>query len=375
MRLIVSLLTTVTVLALPLAAQNEPRRPRLPTDLDTNDARVYYTWAGQSKVSWRDAAAAFYWAMRLEPDEPDWLYARYLGLWYRQPAGWRQQYAEGAKFVVKTKEAKEIDSLFGEVLIRNPYPHFRRPCYLVEGLERQRDRTMVGLIHWDNGCYAQALEAFAQALTKDPSLLLLHVYRARGFYFLRRYDHTVAELNVLLDSLRAGEAEQLVHWYDSKEMFEYMIGMAERAAGRLPQAREAFGRALTENLSFYMAHARLGAIARYVGDRDQAVAEYELAVGLKPDDGALRHEYGEALLDAERFEEAESQLREASRLEPYWTQPYYDLGVALVRQEKNAEALAAFEAFLARCPRRLSVEANRARIQIKSVQERIAAAQ
>lgn len=370
-----ALCLSAVVLTQPLAGQSEARRPKVPADLDTNDAHAYYQWAGRREVSWKDAAAAYYWAMRLEPDEPDWLYARYLGLWYRQPAGWRQQYSEGAKFVTKSKEAKEIDSLFGEVLIRNPYPHFRQPCYLAEGLERQRDRVLVGLVHYENGCYPQAIEAFGQALEKDPSILPLHVYRARAFYFMRRYDQTVVELHVLLDSLRARDEEHLLHWYDSKVMFEYMVGVAEERAGHIRQAREALGRALTEDLSFFMAHARLGEIARQVGNREQAVAEYELAVGLKPEEGALHLQYGEALSDAERYDEAEAQFHEASRLEPYWAQPYFDLGLILFKQERNAEALEAFEAFLARCPRRLGTQMSQAQTYMGTLQKRLEGSQ
>jgi tetratricopeptide (TPR) repeat protein len=368
MRLIMWFLATVV--ALPVAAQNEPRRPRLPADLDTNDAQAYVDWAYQDNVSWKDAAAAYYWAVRLKPDDPSLLHLRYLGLWYRHAPAWRREYAAGAKFVTKTREAREIDSLLGELLIRHPYPRLLRPCYLAEGLERQRDRALVGLIHWENGCYPQAVAAFGEALEKDGSQLPLRVYRARGYYFQRSYARAVTELNLLLDSLRARDQEHLAHWYDSKEMFEYMVGMAEWAAGRLQPAREAFGRALTEDLSFYMAHARLGAIARWAGDRDQAIAEYELAAGLQPGDAALRHQYGEALLDADRFADAEIQLREASRLEPYWAQPYFDLGRALMGLEQPADALAAFESFLARCPRRLNVQADRARQLVKTVQER-----
>lgn len=372
MRYFAPVCAIVAVLALPLAAQQEPPRPRLPPDLDTNDARAYYEWGNRRDVSWKQAAGAYYWAMRLEPDNANWRYARYLGLWYRQPAAWRQQYSEGAKFVVKTREAREIDSLLGEVLLRNPYPHFRGPCYLAEGLERQRDRALVGLVHYENGCFPQAVEAFGQALERDPSLLVLRVYRARAYYFQRAYDRTVSELNVLLDSLRARDDRHLVHWYDSKEMFEYMIGMAEWAAGRLPAAREAFGRALTEDLSFYMAHARLGALAREMGAREQAVAEYELAVGLKPDDGVLRREYGAALLEANRLDDAVAQLHEAMRIEPYWALPYFDLGVTRHQQERLAEALSAFETFLSRSPRRPSRDADRAHAYVKDLRRRMA---
>jgi Tfp pilus assembly protein PilF len=185
----------------------------------------------------------------------------------------------------------------------------------------------------------------------------------------------VTELNILLDSLRARDEEHLLHWYDSKEMFEYMIGIAELAAGRIQPARDALGRALAEDLSFYMAHARLADIARFAGNIDMAIAEYDLAVGLKPDDAALRHGYGEVLLAGEKDGEAEAQLLEASRLEPHWAQPYFDLGIALFRQERNAEALAAFEAFMARCPHRLTTQIAQATIHIETLQKRLSASQ
>jgi Tfp pilus assembly protein PilF len=186
------------------------------------------------------------------------------------------------------------------------------------------------------------------------------------------YDSTVAELNVLIDSLRARDEKYLTHEYNSKAMFEYMIGFAEAHRHHWAPARAAYERALTEDLSFYIAHQRMAEAALEQADVKTTLAEYDLAVGLKPDNGVLRNDYGRALYLAGHDAEAEVQLREAQRLEPYWAQPYFNLGAALASLKRTDEAIAEYEAFLARCPRHLTSQAADARDRIAKLRGGVA---
>jgi tetratricopeptide (TPR) repeat protein len=369
-----SLLFAALVVAVPLAAQEKPPdRPKLPTGLDTLDSRAYYQWGNRPEVDWKKTHAAYYWAARLEPDDYIYLWAQSVALLGRQSPAWRANYRNHTEYVAKSKEAKRIDSVNAEVYIRNPFPSYSRTCYLTEGLERQRNRLLVAVIEYDNGCYARAIEAYGEALAKDSSILWAHMDLANANYFLRRYDDAVGELQIVLDSLRARDAEYLSRFYESKAMFEYMVGVVYLRAQRWEPAREAFGRALTEDLSFYMAHARLADIAAYERRPETAATEYGLAVELKPENGVMRYDYGEALVRLQRFDEAEPQLREAIRLEPYWAAPYFQLGLSLEGQEKFTEAAAAFKDFIARCPKRLHRDADEARTHIEDVQQKVAA--
>src|SRR5690606_40057667 len=54
--------------------------------------------------------------------------------------------------------------------------------------------------------------------------------------------------------------------YDSKAFAEYMIGWMYELARQPALAREAYDRVIAEDLSFYMAHLRLGELARIRGD-------------------------------------------------------------------------------------------------------------
>lgn len=358
--------------AVPAHAQREPRRPRLTADADTNDAEAYFAYGmSQQRDVWK-AHDAFCWASRLGPDRPTYLYGRYLALWGGQTSDWRHNYLAGSKFVVNSRDGRRLDSLLVEVMLREPFLYVRLPCPRgrdLQSLARERDRALAAVIYWSLGCDPEATAAFGEALDRDPSLLSYRLYRAHGFYITGAYDSTIAELTTLVDSLRARDVDQLAHAYESKAMFEYLMGRAHERREDFAAARAAYGRALTEDLSFAMAHARLARLARAQGYEGDALAEYELAVGLRAGDAALRYEFGNALHAARRYEEAEAQLREAVRLEPHWATARYLLAGTLEARGKRSEAIAEYEAHIARCPRRAESQALEARRRIAALRE------
>jgi tetratricopeptide (TPR) repeat protein len=346
--------------ALP-AQEGAPPRPKLGAQADSNDAQAFYRFGmeGLGRASQRHAA--LYWASRLEPNQTIYVYARFHTLINGESATWQRDFWRGSGYVRRSSKGQLIDSLLGEVMRRDPYAYVTLPCPRLATLARERDRVKAGLLYWSVGCYHDATTAFGEALDADPSRLELLLYRAQGFYVTRAYDSTVMALTALVDSLRGRDADHLVRAYESKATFEYMIGLAHERRGDLAAARQAYGRALAEDLGLAMAHARLARIDKAQGDTTQALAEFDLAVGLRSNDAVLRFEYGTALFELGRHAEAVAQLREAVRLEPHWAVPWFNLGIALQAQGSAADAIEAYEAFLARYPRRLEPRAQEAR--------------
>jgi Tfp pilus assembly protein PilF len=110
----------------------------------------------------------------------------------------------------------------------------------------------------------------------------------------------------------------------------------------------------------------LAKIAMDRRDVATALREAEQAAALQENDGVLRYDYGVLLFRSGKIPEAEAQFKKAVELEPYWADARRQLAVTLDRQDKRDEAIAAYEAFLARAPKREN-------IRIKEVQDRIAA--
>jgi Tfp pilus assembly protein PilF len=155
-------------------------------------------------------------------------------------------------------------------------------------------------------------------------------------------------MNRALEGFRKEDDKDLVVLYESKAMYEYSIANASIQAGKLAEAREALGRALTEDLAFYIAHWRLGALSLATGDTATAVSEYELAVQLNNDDAPLRAEYGAVLTRLGKADQAEPHLLRAIELEPYYARPYVLLGEAYEVQGKTAQAAEYYQKFLDR---------------------------
>jgi tetratricopeptide (TPR) repeat protein len=364
MRLPFLLALASTTLVSPLVAQHDAvRRPKLPSNADTNDAQAYVAWANRRDVDWKKAYAAYHWAWRLEPNVTAYRYAEYVALLNRQPAKWLDEWFRGAAYVTKSKEAKAIDSLYAEVLKRDPFPHLQGPC-MYPDLVEARDPLTAGFEFFLRGCYPQAAEKVAQGTVKDPSALGARFYRAQALFFTRQYKASAAEVQVILDSLRARDEKYVGPWYNTKEQLEYMLAVALLRARDGAGARAALGRALTENLAYYPAHAELAQIAMDQRDIQTALQEADLAVGLKEDDGVLRFDYGILLYRAGRLEDAEVQLRKAVEREPYWAESYRQLAIVLDHEGKAADAIEQYENFVARAPRRLHVRAEECEARI-----------
>ncbi|MGH7719772.1 MAG: tetratricopeptide repeat protein [Gemmatimonadaceae bacterium] len=382
-----------TIVATPLLAQRdrrEPKRPDLGAGRDTNDWRAYYLY-GIMNLDRKpdDAAAAFYWASRLDPSQAEPYYGRWTALWATD-LDRLMRYMFGQRYVVESKWARQTDSLLQSALVRNPFLHrglerrlwdkifdeIVRYCMQAAandvtlncasiGFTRTGSPYTTGWLAYTRSQFGLAATKFLETLQREPKFTQARLYLARSLYHMGEYDSSANEMGRVLEEMRRDDRKKLIYFYESKAQFEYSIGMIRAARGDVDGAREAYGRALTEDLSFHMAHAQLGAIALAEGDTATALLEYGQASELSPTDPSLRFTYGAALLTARRAAEGEAQLRKAIELEPYHAASHFNLGVALDMQGKLKEAADAYGVFLARAAQTMSAQIQFARERVE----------
>ncbi len=361
---ICALLLALTAPLLAQKKEKEPNRPKLDAALDTNDWQAYYQ-VGMSVVSPRPDKAVdyFYWASRLNPARAEPLYARWAALWMTKKE-LLVEYRKGAEYVVNSGEAQHIDSLAQMAFRRNPFVH--------EGLERvlltamydsrdgrgnwewSADDENLAWLAYTERRFATAATLFGQLLAKSPNRYYLHAQRASAFQGMHQYDSALTELKALIDAMNKRDRKRLVAFYQSRAQYWYSIGILHQLMHDLPAAREAFGNALTEDLSFYMAHGALGAVALSQNDTTTALNEYGQAVQINGVDPVLRHDYGLILLATRKYDESATQLAKAIELDPWFASAYMYLGSALDGQGKKAEALAQYSQFLSLAPRAMA---------------------
>jgi len=377
------LLITLLVVS-PLEAQkrrDEPKRPELPAGTDVNDPVAYYRH-GMSRLERapKEAAAAFYWASRLDPERPELLYAQRVAHLISEPRR-LYNYMLGVRRVVRSKEIRALDSLYYRALMLDPYMYrqFDRLLFdrfiaaWIEEVERGRspgtlDRALLeyhmnnylrsagaGMKAWlayGERRFQDALRLYEQALEKEDNKADIHANRARIFYLIGNFAAAREEMGRAVEELRKEDEDALVFFYESKALYEHSIGMACEREGDIACAREAYGRALLEDLSYHPAHVRLAMLALAENDTATALGELDLAVEIAGENAVIRTAYGATLLGAGRLEEAAEQLEKAIELEPYYAHPYLLLGRALDGQGRGEAALAQYRAFLERASRR-----------------------
>jgi tetratricopeptide (TPR) repeat protein len=371
-----------------------PRRPALPAAADTNDARAYYE-LGAAAIDRRpaEAAAAFYWAIELEPRSAEALYARHAALMLAEPIR-VLEYHGYTRRVRDSQEIARIDSLYYRALMLDPFVQrrFERTVLrtLIAGLIVGGDPSEVqnqSLLHYYTSSTMQQLAPLTRArlhaaegrlpdAMREYDAALREARRAGQPRESRRWIHhergrvlalagnppqALVEFAAAIEATEERERDVLVRVYSSKAMIEHSRGLLHERRGDHAGAREAYSRALMEDLSYYPAHARLAQVALALGDTATALDELALTVQIAPDDPVARLVYGNLLVDRAMWAEAEGELLEATRLATRHAEPWILLGDARQRQGKPAEALEAYRGFLARArradPRRARIEA------------------
>lgn len=348
-----------------------PPRPVIDAGADTNNPRSYVVWAtGQLRRRPEQAAAAFYWATRLEPNYAEAFYGLHVARLLANTSiliGW----VEGDRGTLSSPGVRAIDSLryraqavdpffredlddvlvefyYVEVIIReNPTLSRTEVQYEIRNLlDRSRDPYTRAWLAATRGNYREALRIWADLARNRPRNYTLRTVRARAFMQLGNADSAVTELRAAITAARAADTTRMWHVYDSKEALEFSLGWIQEQRRDTAGAREAYQRALVENLGFWPAHVRLGLLAMAARDTATAFREMRAALDIREDDYNARLMMGFLAGTNRRFDEAVLHLTRAAEIEPFAAAPWDIIGQIQDAAGRRAEAIAAYERFL-----------------------------
>ncbi len=371
--------------------QKAPPRPHASAIADTNDARAYFNYGiDQFERNPSDASGAFYWASRIDPTLGDAFYGYRSAEIMRMP-NLRREYFSGNDNN-PSKEMRRLDSLYLRAVISSPFLYRRldRPMFTQwwrESIERSLRENGVSLNDvspgeishyieramqaadqgtrawsaYSDGDFDLALKRYADAIKAAKEKAGYRTMRGRIFGMRREVDSAVSEFKLAIEELKKRDEKKVVVLYNSKAVLEHSIAVLLEGRGDNAGAREAYGRALQEDLSYWPAHLRLGLLSLAEKDTTAALAELDLAAQVAPKEPWVRHMYGVTLSSVGRNTDALAQLRAAAELEPYWATPHATIG-RLLEKENPSAAVEAYQRYLllsARsAPMRRDVEAR-----------------
>ena len=202
----------------------------------------------------------------------------------------------------------------------------------------------LGEAHLEQGRPAAAEPLFTQALALQPDSVWARVGLGRAAVMRQDYLQAVEHLEEALE-VDPGAAD--VH---------YPLGMAYRGLGELEQAEahlrqrdsgqvrrpDPLMQAMRDSLRSPSAYEREGIQALTGGDWEAAAAAFRRGIELAPENPALRHRLGTALFMLGDAREGRTQFEAALRVAPDYAQAHYSLGLLLEGEGRFEEALHRF---------------------------------
>jgi Tfp pilus assembly protein PilF len=211
-----------------------------------------------------------------------------------------------------------------------------------------------GLQAWHEysaGHFPAAAQGYERALRQDPRSSGLRLQLGHARYMAGDFKGAADAIAEAIARRRDDDRRQVVRLYESKAVLEFSRAVAMEQAGDTAAARDAFGRALEEDLAFWPVHRHLSDRALEHGDSVIAVAEMALAVELAPQEADLRYDYGVLLLQTRKPLEGVAELAKAVELDPYFAEPHYLLALLNDQAEVTMDAADHYRHFLDRAAR------------------------
>lgn len=367
----------------PAATRPAATRPPLGPGADTNDVYAYLNTAQALLHKQPNKAAPYFrWAAELDPTSPDPLYGERIALLLAD----RDRLIGYFRGDAKTRRHPDVaraDSLQSLAIMRAPL-FFRRydrmlvTSYFEAGIRRaavsggmsgeDESEWQYEMSKWINSNEAPAYwrawlaysdgdfprsarlyhEAIKRAKKGDRADLLAE--RARVFAHLGQNDSAVADFRASMDAEKAIEKDRLVFALKTRAQVEHVLGSLLQAQGDTAAAREAFGRALTEDLAYFPAHVALGTLAYAKGDTATAMHELREAVQLAGGEPWVRYTHGLVLATSGHVAEGVDELLQSIKLAPHWAEPHFLLARLHEAADMNEEAVTHWRNFLARAP-------------------------
>ncbi len=380
-------LVTTSLVAAPVMGQDAPKRPKLPANADSNDVETYLGLGRRLMESDPAVASrAFYWAARLQPDNAEAHYSRVVALMLDDHDLLSIHFDGGGNAAERTKD-RMIDSVYALSFSLDPFlvPSWDRALLVTFAEMRTRGdgsaefrRTLEESIStwgvswkawmlYTYGRFRESLDFYSLASRQQPKNDFLVARRAELHFRLLEPDSALKYYAQAVDVASRTEKnkDRLVRFYKPKAVYEYMIGFLHESRGGIDAAREAYGRALTEDLSLFVAHQRLGLLALAVGDTASALAELRLASEIAPRNAVVRFQHAAVLTRSGKLPEAVPELKRVMADEPWYAAPYLLLARLNDASDLKDEARELYQGFLAR--------ASRTDVQRTFAQERLAA--
>ncbi len=243
-------------------------------------------------------------------------------------------------------------------------------------------RHLLGVIAYQRGNYADAIEQIDAALKINAHIADAHFNRGNVFKKMKRLEEALesydraAELkpdDPLILNSRGTVLRELKRFADALDDLNTVVALRPNFSEafnnrgnifqdmeRYDEALADYGRAIALKPDNAGAYCNRGNVAKHLERYEQALADYNKAIALEPDHAEAIYNRGTTLMDLRRFDEALADYDKAIPLKPGHADALYNRGTALMGLGRVDEAIANFDQALALKPDHADAFWNRA---------------
>jgi len=138
----------------------------------------------------------------------------------------------------------------------------------------------------------------------------------------------------------------------------YSLGKALFEQGNVDEAIAQYQKALQIKPDYADVHETLGNALLQKGNADEAITQYQAALQINPHNAGAFYNLGNALFEQGNVDEAIAQYRKALQIKPDYADAHNNLGAALFRQGNVDEAIAQYQRALQIKPDKAEVQNN-----------------
>ena len=211
------------------------------------------------------------------------------------------------------------------------------------------------------GTPASTLAQLEQAVAANPNNDQAHYELASVYYQAGRFADAWAQLRAVPAYATAvqstpeiDQAEKAVQETPASREAHFKLGTLWARVNLLMPAEFAFKQAIALDNKYVDAYVNLGVVYYQLGRFSDALAQYDAALAITPDDADIHHNRGAAYAqealqsqtpDEALLDKAVEEFQRALEINPSLPQAYFSLGVVYDLRGQKVEALAMFKRF------------------------------
>ena len=167
-----------------------------------------------------------------------------------------------------------------------------------------------GLLLMEQSKYSDAVREFSQAIALDTTCAMPYFDRARAYSVLKKYSDAIADYSKIIEINPKGKGMLLNAYVKRADCYDHL---KEYAAGIRDLSKALVFELLPEERAELL--SKRGALYEHLGNKNQALKDYEAAMVLAPDNKLISEQRGKIMLSLGEFEQATVDLSDSSKTE------------------------------------------------------------